>query len=261
MWIANSAKSEGIAHTREGISCQDAVYFATNGLVNAGALCDGAGTAKHAEIGAQTTAEVVVHELLDHFDSYLLQHPNWLQKLLQKLLSKQLHTEEAIKQTLIQTIQSALIDRAHNFPDSKLDDYHSTLLAVAIKNDKFIAFHIGDGVIGCRENGQLRTMSQPDNGEYASSTFFVTLPHAEQYLRYYHGHVGDINGFVLISDGTAESFYDQESQTLAKVCIKLLDENAKNEAGFADELQESFDSVVRNKTTDDCSVVLMGRAE
>jgi len=53
------------------------------------------------------------------------------------------------------------------------DKLSSTLLCVAIKNDDVIVFHVGDGLIAGLKNGELKTLTMPDNGEFANATYFI----------------------------------------------------------------------------------------
>ena len=94
-------------------------------------------------------------------------------------------------------------------------------LFVAVKDDKFILFHIGDGVIGCFKNGKIEVASRPTNDEFANVTVFTTSPNALQNTKIVKGEMFNIDGFVLMSDGSEHSFYDKRSGSLAKILERL----------------------------------------
>ena len=61
-----------------------------------------------------------------------------------------------------------------------------TLLFVSIKNNKYIAGHIGDGIIGIiDEKGDAIVLSEPENGEFANTTYFTTSENYKYHLRLY----------------------------------------------------------------------------
>ena len=53
-------------------------------------------------------------------------------------------------------------------------DLASTLLFVAIKDNKFIMAHIGDGIIGYLKQDELKIATHPMNGEFINTTVFTT---------------------------------------------------------------------------------------
>ena len=96
-------------------------------------------------------------------------------------------------------------------------DLASTLLFVAVKDDKFILGHLGDGVIGYLKNNCLKTASLPNNGEFSNETYFSTSKDASSHMKLAKGSVRDIDGFVLMSDGTADSFYNKKEKKLCDI--------------------------------------------
>ena len=117
-----------------------------------------------------------------------------------------------------------LLDRAAARHDCATNDLASTLLFVAHKAGRFVAGHIGDGVIAQLEaDGAPVTLSYPDNGEFANSTVFVTDPSALDKFRLFHGESDpNLIGFALMSDGCAESLYDKKTGRPATAIAKLL---------------------------------------
>lgn len=96
----------------------------------------------------------------------------------------------------------------------------STLLLVAIKDDKFIIAHIGDGVIGYLKNNEMKIASQPENGEFVNTTVFTTSKDAIMTMKLIKGFLGTIQGFVLMSDGPEARLYSKQENKLADVLKK-----------------------------------------
>ena len=111
------------------------------------------------------------------------------------------------------------ISAASNF---NLKDLASTLLSVAVKENNFIALHIGDGVIGMLDDENLTILSKPDNGEFANETTFVTSVDAISHFRLYKGDIDKVSAFMLMSDGAASGFYNRSSQNLVPILKKSL---------------------------------------
>ena len=133
---------------------------------------------------------------------------------------------------------------------------------VSIKNDKFILAHIGDGVIGYLKNGELKIASQPENGEFINTTIFTTSKDAINSMRLIKGHINDIKSFILMSDGTEESFYDRRERKLAEVLKNIIEKMITEPVKEIQlKLEESFKNVIIQKTTDDCSIVILVNEE
>ena len=103
----------------------------------------------------------------------------------------------------------------------------STLLFACVRRSSrslaYIVGHLGDGVIGIRVNGITRVLSTPDNGEFANSTTFMTSHQAPTALRMHTGRVNESIGFILMSDGAADTLYMRRKSALAEGCDILLD--------------------------------------
>ena len=70
----------------------------------------------------------------------------------------------------------------------------------------------------------------------------------------------DIDGFVLMSDGSEQSFYDKRSNSLAKVLEKLFILNSiLPNTALNEKLINLFKNSVLNKTSDDCSFLMISK--
>lgn len=244
MWKTINYEVRGRGHEKNGLPCQDRTLTIHRNGVTVIALADGAGSAKHSEIGAQTTVIAVSNLLAEQF-TRLIQNNSGAQ----------------VKQLIEATIQEALTEQQQAL-NCEYKDLASTLLTVAIKDDQFIVIHVGDGVIGYIKNDELLVASSPENGEFANTTVFVTSSSMTQSMKLLKGQLKEITGFVLMSDGTAESFYHKQTKSLAAVLKKFVAWTAILTKDKMTELvEDSFEKVIRMKTQDDCSIAIVTLAD
>jgi serine/threonine protein phosphatase PrpC len=230
----------GRGHIKSKTPCQDMVYTlskkTSKGNYHALALCDGAGSQAFSHIGAKLISQYIVQYILANFNRiYTKNNTNDITKAIEKRLSHFASINELEYSSLA-----------------------STLEFVAILDDRFIAGHIGDGVIGYIQNDTLEVLSHPDNGEFANSTFFTTSNRVKNRLRIYKGNIKNISGFILMSDGTSDSFYDMRKKELVSQCkdiIHWLRGDSIKEVKKA--IKHNLEKYISQRTQDDCSLGLV----
>lgn len=244
MWKTIQCAVQGRGHIKGGVPCQDktcALADADAGLY-AIALADGAGSARLSHYGAATAASYICEEVAESFDDYFGADLS----------------ESADR--LVEGLLARLAERAAEL-ECEVRELASTLLFVVVSDDRYIAGHIGDGVVGCLVGGELLVLSRPQNGEFANITTFVTSLGAAATMRLICATLEDIAGFVLMSDGTAASLYDKRAAALAPVVASLIERGAElDTAELEEQLAASFREVLTRATTDDCSIALLVRA-
>ena len=244
MWNTIQCAVQGKSHIKTGVPCQDKTYSLFLNGVKVIALDDGAGSAKLSHYGAESSTKFICQELAENFDSYFLNEDGL-----------------SVKQLLIKKILEKLTEKSKTL-ECEIKDLASTLLVVAIKENNFIISHIGDGVIGYLKNAELKIASQPENGEFINTTVFTTSKDAIMTMKLIKGNLGDINGFILMSDGTEESLYNKKTKSLADVLKKIMNSSLiLNTEILQEQLQYSFENVIREKTTDDCSIVILTKED
>ena len=274
-WTAAVGRCQGSSHKASGAPCQDQVFAMTSDEgVRVICLADGAGSARFSHYGAYlvvTRTAKMMAEKFDRFFTYT-QHETPIESLLIGQLQKDLAALSSLG------IDPSDEDRARfDLPsrDEELlipcavRDLASTLLAVAVKGNRYIALHVGDGIIGyeyldANRQAHLEVISTPDNGEFANETVFVPSAGALQAVRLYKGLLDTarkhIIGFILMSDGPEASLYHKPSRSLAPACGKLLTAcRALPPEEMTVQLKAALEKVIAQKTGDDCSIALLAR--
>jgi hypothetical protein len=166
----------------------------------------------------------------------------------------------AVKQRILEVVGQRL-DALCAERGCSLKDLASTLLFVAVKAGKFVICHIGDGVIGYFKNGEVLVASHPENGEFANTTVFTTSNNAIASMKLIKGNLKQISGFVLMSDGTENSFYNKRNKVLSPSLVRLFKLVSVCDADIMSRgLYNNLENCVKPKTSDDCSMVLMLRS-
>lgn len=237
-------------------------------------MSDGAGSAQFSHFGARLVAErasiMIARELkkLLSLSNEKDRISNWLISGLQKeLLELSKRGVQATSSDRARLALPSISEQPRITCDLKA--LSSTLVLVATLKDKYITFHIGDGVIGI-ENAyhgvrhEVRVASDPDNGEFANETHFVTSKDAAAHMRVSIGSldhpVRPVTGFVLMSDGPEASLYYKPTHTLAPACVKLIAACRElPHEKMQPQLTSTLKNVIAKKTGDDCSLILMAR--
>lgn len=242
MWSYSSCQVQGRGHIKNQVPCQDKTKTVCEDETYVIALADGAGSAKLSHYGASCVVESISDLFVHHFEDLYANEDGRLVKL-------------AIMAKVLADINSKA-EELNCTPT----DLASTMLAVAVNNERFIITHIGDGVIGYLDGEILKTASVPSNGEHANETYFVTSKDAVNKMRLFKGSAKKIVGFVLMSDGTEQSLYNKKSNTLCPAVIKLMQRNIiLNERAMCEQLDATFKNIIIARTHDDCSIALLSR--
>ena len=242
-FIFNSAGAiaRGSSHLKSGKPCQDNFYSASKKKTIVVALGDGAGSCSQSEIGSELCTKYITEFLLINFNEIY----NKDKKEIAKVLVSQLQEELNLKAEEL---------------NISIKDLSSTLLFVAVKNNKFIAGHIGDGLIGTFHESGAKVFSRPENGEHGNETFFISQKIALNHFRVYKGNLKSIKGFILMSDGSYDNLYNKKTNKLTQANLSFFtwladSNNSKGEVELA--LKKTLEDKFTKKTSDDCSVVLL----
>jgi hypothetical protein len=233
----------GREHLKTQTPCQDFVAARESNEVTCISLANGADSRASSAIGAQIAVTATLAFVCKNFESLWQNMDKHNAKAAQRLVNRCL---DAFRR------KSAKLG-------GEINDLACSLSFVAYSRGRYLAGHLGDGVIASADaDGQLQALSHPENGEPANSTLFLTDHKAASRLRLYRGQIEATIGFAIMSDGTAESLYDKASGAPAPAIQKLLELNAtlprkKMKELLADNLQQS----IASKTENDCSLGLL----
>lgn len=238
MWKIAGAAIIGSSHVKNGTPCQDYIHSRTREHIICIALADGAGSYKYSETGAEIACTTITNYLTKDFDRFFSMSPL------------------EIKRFIIHGIRTRLGQKASALKTTKAE-MSSTLLFVAISNDKFIIGHLGDGVICGETNKDLVLLSAPENGEFANTTYFVTTKNYVPHFRIYKGNVSEFSSFFLMSDGAAEALFHKKEHTFSsalKTFASWLDDHTPDQVNTA--IKSNMENLFPKHTTDDCSLII-----
>jgi hypothetical protein len=210
-WVIAAASATGTSHQASGQPCQDAHAHARlraadgSGEIAILVVCDGAGTATHSDIGAAATAQSFVAHFARRLDSGLGEL-----------------TREVVVEWLRELRGSTLRSIAHE-EGCSLRDLACTLTAVVCRRDATDVVQLGDSLAAGRlgDTEQFMPFTEPQNGEYANSTYFVTGEADEDQL-----YVDQLEGapvqVALMTDGVHRFAYDAAAKTIHSPLLKQL---------------------------------------
>ncbi|BAU63988.1 hypothetical protein STA3757_13570 [Stanieria sp. NIES-3757] len=209
-WKAIARSAMGTSHQKQEMPCQDYGSYKILDDVIIGAVADGAGSAKYADIGAKLAVKTALEAFTDEDISKITEslhsessesrnQSSWSWKSLTSFKTKdrngfssvaihqpQSHSEQEVRQIFTKTVQKvrvALEKRAAN-NNYSFDDLACTLLVFIATPDWVTAMQIGDGfiVLRCQEE-DTQLLFPPDKGEYINETTFVTSDNALEAMR------------------------------------------------------------------------------
>ena len=245
-WRWAAASQIGSSHIRQGSRKQDAlrvIRLEDDALCVA--VCDGAGSASWGGQGASLTCKMLsqqfrawfaLHRSLPSDDTVLV----WIDDLRDQLAV-------AASRRAVERRQFA-----------------STLVLLVVHHDQALILHIGDGAVVARQEGAWETVSSPENGEFASTTFFITDdPEVRLRIHRFETHH---DAFVVFSDGIESLALDQSSHSASPrffdPMMRPVDQ--ASEPGRVPKLCEALaryldSNTICERTDDDKTLVLLSR--
>jgi serine/threonine protein phosphatase PrpC len=171
-WRAVVRSCVGTRHQKQQQPCQDyGSYFLLNkNDLIVGAVADGAGSAKHSDVGAR----LAVYKVMSIFREIALLPQK------QERLSEPLNEPEArtLFSRIVTEVVATLKEQAVN-ENYSIDELACTLLVFMATPHWLAAMQIGDGFIVVGLQGEERKLLfQPDKGEFVNQTTFVTSARA-----------------------------------------------------------------------------------
>jgi hypothetical protein len=185
MWRVFSASATGKRNLEQGVPGQDACHCMTAGDGLVAIVCDGAGSVREGQAGA----EFVSHTLAEQLSQALRADPD-------------IPAYDAAR-AAIDAVRARLALIAQS-RELALQEFSCTLVGCVSAARGSCFFHIGDGFAIWRDAAGNCVMSQPENGEYADETYFVTDENWREHLRVTPLPAPGPGGLIgLLSDGAA----------------------------------------------------------
>jgi len=231
--LVGGATCIGEAHKRNGMPLQDSFEVLANpsGEYVIAVVSDGAGSAKHAEVGSERITSIFTKEVRRLCDE------------------SPAVSFDAFKETTSFAIQSArrsLIDDGYS-----LADCHATIVATLAFDDKCFLAHLGDGlqVVLIREpSGAIAAcVSEPENGDASNETFFYTEDGWHNHLRLTE-IPRDVLACFLMSDGMEEFVWNPKTGLKLPFCRPLL-QKARDAFVSGQDLNAALNEVVSDERT------------
>ena len=248
-WKVLCASVQGASHKASGVPCQD--RWATQEFSGPHeqflilSCADGAGSASHAEHGAQAACAAFLRAAI--------------RELGEGRALGQFRRVDALaifREALLAIDAEA--ERLHQ----PADELATTLLGAVVGDSDAMFFQIGDGAMVVRQGGTYRPVFWPYSGEYADSTVFVTSSRAGDLLSFEVRHER-VEEIALFTDGL-ERLLLRFAERAAHAPFFEPVFRSLREAPSATELQEPFERLlesprVNDRTNDDKTLLLATR--
>ncbi len=208
----------GNKHKNRGVPCEDSSIAIEKNGVSCVVVADGAGSKQytHAKLGSKSACDSISDLLCNHFDALYDEN-----------------REAAVKSIVMATVHIGFSKLIEQYKLDSLERLSCTLLFCAVKDRRVLIGHIGDGLIAGVTPSGVRPITMPQNDK-AGHTYFVTAPHAADYLRFIKTTVDDLHGVALMTDGVQDSVYDDNSGLVKPVVARMV-ETAKEGRGKCEE--------------------------
>ena len=163
-WQVIGAAVQGLSHQKQGLPCQDALKYAClPGGILLVALADGAGSAIHAELGAQAAVQASLDWLLARLENdQPAECCEWTELIWEAFQNARTALEQ--------------LGKEHAEP---IRSFATTLTCLVATPERLIVGQLGDGaVVSAGEDGSLQAVTTLQRGEYANETNFLTQDQA-----------------------------------------------------------------------------------
>ena len=203
LWTCKYGTRIGTRHKEMDLLCQDRVNYKVLDNRQIIGLVDGSGDTDLNVIAGEKVVDVMTNFILEHYDKCM----EWSRK--------------AINEELLYIIRRELekISGRFGIPCCELK---STIAVVCIdhERDSYCAVHLGDGIIiGIEEGNVPIPISYPRNGYTRNETYLTTSEEAVKKMKVFRGRLGDMQGFMMCSDGVYEDEIDEKK--VWKICEEM----------------------------------------
>lgn len=246
------ASRQGAAHVKDGTPKQDSAAVATLSVRGLGgvallAVSDGAGSAARSHFGSRAACDAAVSSLARQ----LARNPAIAVKA--HLLRSALH--RAVRSGRRRVEAAARPGQVSGKPPD-VRAYACTIM-IAVVSERLVGVaHVGDGCIVAGDGDNWQILSEPDNGEFANETKFLTnprnLPRVSVLPR------SDISCLAVTTDGLQDVAFSRRSLPYKRFWTPLYRALGRSSNAAAqpvlDALLQKVDDA--GKARDDCTIAV-----
>jgi serine/threonine protein phosphatase PrpC len=166
------ASRQGAAHLKDGTPNQDSVVVVMPsagrlGSVAVMAVSDGAGSARYSQLGSRAACAAGVA----HLTGQLTRNP---------AIAAKRHLLRSALQRAVRSARRSVLETAKGLHrasgPASVDEYACTMM-LGLASERLVGVaHVGDGCVVAGDGEEWRLLSEPDNGEFANETRFLTNP-------------------------------------------------------------------------------------
>ncbi|KAA6347274.1 hypothetical protein EZS27_005241 [termite gut metagenome] len=262
-----AASQRGRSHAHEGKARDDdfRLFFDDSSEWYVMVVADGAGSAKYSRRGSQIACKTVIDVCKEKLAK---QNKTFEHQISEFQKNKSDENRKKTGDLLYEIIGAAAFQAYKNIEkeakqgENKLiKDFSTTLLLSICKKFDFGwftgAFWVGDGGIGIynKETSSVKILGEPDSGEFAGQTRFLTMLEimqpAEIYRRLRFEVLDDFTALILMTDGITDPKFETDANLykFEKWDDLWNDLNGTNEDGikvdFSDDNEQAADQLLR----------------
>lgn len=232
------ARVRGKGHKHEGTNCDDWFELAVSGSWTIIAVSDGAGSKKFSRVGAKVSCKAASQQLAQELNNHKLQERDkWGVDTFQRDETTGAFAQpdlEFVQQSLHRAVKTAYeaVEKAAQERDNSVNHYEvlgnrrlnindlSATLLLAVhtiirykENDYsfVLTCQIGDGMIAAIDhNNELQLLCQPDKGEFAGQTEFLTSKkklERDTLMSKTFPLFRPLKALMVMTDGVAEDYF------------------------------------------------------
>ena len=211
------------------------------------AVSDGAGSSTYSHFGSQTACLAGVASL-----------PRQLQR--NPAIAVKEHLLRSALQRAVRRARREVVARAGKPNGSgglaPVSEYACTFMLTLVSQKLVGVAHVGDGCAVAGDGQEWRLLSEPDNGEFANETRFLTNPRNFPRIALVQSY--DINCLAVITDGLQDVALSRNTSPFKRFWSPLYralnrDSSAGRNTVLDALLQKAADA---GKATDDCTIAV-----
>ena len=252
---AGHASRQGASHLKDGTPNQDSVVVTTPFLGRLGsvaimAVSDGAGSARYSQFGSQAACAAGVTSLARQLDR-------------NRAIAVKGHLLRSALQRAVRSARRSVMETAQRSHQSagavNVNDYACTVM-LALASERLVGVaHVGDGCVVAGDGEEWRLLSEPDNGEFANETKFLTNPRNVPRIAVTSG--SGIRCVAAITDGLQDVALSRGTAPYERFWSPLYRALNRCSAPTPDAVLETLLRKVGDagKATDDCTIAVCVR--